>query len=192
MTFELEKRHSASSSEPSKNASLNEAPPAAANPGAERRSEKRYPSNEPAELVLIQQPVETRACLVLDVSKSGLQLELESRLTKGAHVKVTLSHNIIFGEVRYCRASGNKFRAGILIRELLSSKQHHSEGQEEHSTEDELSLYAIGKGLTTSEIIKITAHLRECQACRTRILQIEATINPVRRRKINLNPTYDE
>jgi hypothetical protein len=197
MTFELEKVLSAAGSGQPENAASPRGPLApAADSGAERRREKRYPSHEAAELVLMQLPAETRACVVLDVSKSGLQLELDTRVAKGAHVKITMPRNIIvFGEVRYCRASGHGFRAGILIRDLFSPKHDPAggaEGQPEHSAEDDLSLYAIGKGLSTSEIIKITAHLRECDACRARLGAIEATINPVRRRKINLNPMIDD
>lgn len=198
MTFELENRLSAASPEPSDRAEASPHGPLtpSGETGRERRREKRYPANEPAELVLMQQPVDTRPCVVLDLSKSGLQLELASRVPKGAHVKITMPRNIIvFGEIRYCRASGPLFRAGVLIRDLFSPKQEPAGNgalADAHASEDDLSLYAIGKGLTTSEIIRITAHLRECDTCRARILQIEATINPVRRRKINLNPQIDE
>ena len=75
----------------------------------EKRREARYPTNDPAEVEVVNGGTGRCPATVLDVSKSGLRLKLESSINRGAEVKVTLQRNvIIFGQIRYCRAFGRK------------------------------------------------------------------------------------
>src|SRR5580698_3501999 len=70
----------------------------------ERRSETRYQTQDPAEIEILPGPSEPFYGTVLDVSRSGLRVALTNRISRGQHVKVKLHRNVIFGEVRYCRA----------------------------------------------------------------------------------------
>jgi hypothetical protein len=161
----------------------------AANRGAlflEKRREARYPTNDPAEVEVVNGTGRTPAT-VLDVSKSGLRLKLEASIQKGAEVKVTLQRNIvIFGQIRYCRPLDGSFDAGVLIQDMSQNSGQPSP----HIEDDLLSLYVVGKGLTVPEVIKLKEHLVNCESCRVRLGEKDAVINPVRKRKI-LAPPVD-
>ena len=161
-----------------------DAPSTAANRGAlflEKRREARYPTNDPAELEVVNGTMGPFAATVLDVSKSGLRLKLDSSVNKGAEVKVTLQSNIvIFGQIRYCRPLNGSFDAGVLIQDM----SHNSGQSSPHIEDDLLSLYVIGKGLTVPEVIKLKEHLVNCESCRIRLGEKDALLNPVRKRKI--------
>ena len=125
------------------------------------------------------------AATVLDVSKSGLRLKLDSSVNKGAEVKITLQSNIvIFGQIRYCRPLDGSFDAGVLIQDM----SHNSEQSSPHIEDDLLSLYIIGKGLTVPEVIKLKEHLVNCESCRIRLGEKDAVLNPVRKRIILATP----
>ena len=159
----------------------------AANRGAlflEKRREARYPTNDPAEVEVVNGTGRSPAT-VLDVSKSGLRLKLESSINKGAEVKVTLQRNIvIFGQIRYCRPLDGSFDAGVLIQDMSQNSGQPSP----HIEDDLLSLYVVGKGLTVAEVIKLKEHLVNCDSCRVRLGEKDAVINPVRKRKILATP----
>jgi hypothetical protein len=159
----------------------------AANRGAlflEKRREARYPTNDPAEVEVVNGTGRSPAT-VLDVSKSGLRLKLESSINKGAEVKVTLQRNIvIFGQIRYCRPLDGSFDAGVLIQDMSQNSGQPSP----HIEDDLLSLYVVGKGLTVAEVIKLKEHLVNCESCRVRLGEKDAVINPVRKRKILATP----
>ena len=142
----------------------------------ERRSEARYPAQEPAELEILfdGRPIYGT---ILDVSRSGLRIALPQRINRGEQVKVTLNRNVIFGEVRYCRAVSTDFHAGIRIHDLVRPASQDNQ----HLTEDALSLYAVGKGLSVSEVIEVREHLLRCERCRARVAEREALLNPSRR-----------
>lgn len=144
----------------------------------DRRREARYPAQEPAELELLYGPRETIYGTILDVSRSGLRIELPRRIHRGEEVKVKLQQNVIFGEVRYCRAVSSVFHAGIRIDELVRPPL---DGK--HLSEDTLSLYAIGKGLSASEVIEVREHLLRCESCRVHVAEKEALLNPSRKRR---------
>lgn len=152
-------------------------PPAAA--PSERRREARYPAQEPAELELLYGPREPIYGTILDVSRSGLRIELPRRIHRGEEVKVKLQQNVIFGEVRYCRAVSGVFQAGIRIEELVRPVLD----PKEHLGEETLSFYAIGKGLSVSEVIEVREHLPRCESCRSRLAGKEALLNPSRKRR---------
>jgi hypothetical protein len=147
----------------------------------EKRREARYPTNDPAEVEVLNGGAGQFSATVLDVSRSGLRLKLDSSINRGAEVKVTLQRNIIiFGQIRYCRPLNGNFDAGVLIRDM----DHNSGPSSPHIEDDLLSLYVIGKGLTVPEVIKLKEHLVNCEACRVRLGEKDALINPVRKRKL--------
>ncbi len=145
----------------------------------DRRREAHYPAQEPAELELLYGPREPIYGTILDVSRSGLRIELPRRIHRGEEVKVKLQHNVIFGEVRYCRAVSGVFQAGIRIDELVRP----APDRQQHLSEDTLSLYAVGKGLSVSEVIEVREHLLRCETCRARLAERETLLNPSRNRR---------
>jgi len=98
-------------------------------------------------------------------------------------VKVKLHRNVIFGEVRYCRAVPNGFQAGLQIQDLVRPAGKH----DQHIADDPLSLYAVGKGLTVAEVIDVREHLARCEACRVRLAQQEDMLNPGGKRRPRLS-----
>jgi hypothetical protein len=145
---------------------------------SERRSEQRYPAQEPAELECLFGALGPIYGTILDVSRSGLRIALPRRIDRGQHVKVKLQQNVIFGEVRYCRAVSGVFHAGIRIQDLV-----RPDSQNQHLAEDALSFYAVGKGLSVSEVIAVREHLARCETCRARLAEKEALLNPRRKAK---------
>jgi len=146
---------------------------------ADRRTEARYPAQDPAELELLSAPAEPIYGTILDVSRSGLRIGLPKRIDRGEHVKVKLHGNVIFGEVRYCRAVSGAFHVGIRIQDLVRL----SGPTNQHIADDQLSLYAVGKGLAVPEVIEVREHLGRCETCRTRLTAKVALLNPSRRAK---------
>jgi hypothetical protein len=143
----------------------------------DRRSEARYPTQDPAEIEILPGPTEPIYGTILDVSRSGLRVTLPQRIDRGQHIKVKLRDNVIFGEVRYCRAVSGAFQAGIRIQDLVRP----SSREDRHIADDPLSLYAIGKGLTVPEVIDVREHLARCEACRVRLAKKEGLLNPARK-----------
>jgi PilZ domain len=148
----------------------------------ERRSEARYPAQEPAELETVLGGQEPVYGTILDVSRSGLRISIPRRLERGEQVQVKLQRSVIFGEVRYCRAVSGGFHAGIRIEDLVRPGGRKNE----HLSEDTISLYAVGKGLSVAEVIESREHLASCEACRTRVADKEALLNPSRRHRRTL------
>jgi hypothetical protein len=146
----------------------------------ERRSEARYPTQDPAELQILAGPSEPIYGTILDVSRSGLRVELSQRIARGEQVKVKLHENVIFGEVRYCRAVSGAFQAGIRIQDLVRPAGRENQ----HIADDPLSLYAVGKGLSVPEVIEVREHLVRCEACRAHLAEKEAVLNPSRNARL--------
>ncbi len=144
---------------------------------AERRAEIRYPAQDPAELEILSGPTEPLFGTILDVSRSGLRVALSKRIDRGEQVQIKLHNNVIFGEVRYCRAVSGAFHVGIRIQDLVRP----AASQNQHIADDPLSLYAVGKGLSIPEVIELREHLGRCEACRARLAEKVALLNPSRR-----------
>ena len=147
----------------------------------ERRSEARYPTRDVVEVQILEKDSLRRfAATIVDVSRSGLRLEIRSSIGKGAQVEIILGRAlVIFGEVRYCRRSGEAVYAGILIQQVV----HPRPLADEHINDDVLSCYLVGKGLTVPEVIGLKEHLILCEACKIRLAEADAILNPVRKRK---------
>ena len=149
-------------------------------PSVEKRREPRYPCNDPVKVRVLSTRGPRFAATVLDVSRSGLRLELATPIAKGSEVEVTVRGNvIIFGEIRYCRRTSDIFHAGILIRDVLYSRPPAVD----HLHDDELSLYLVRMGLTLPELIRIRDHLAKCERCQIRLGEADAILHPIRKRK---------
>ncbi len=108
-----------------------------------------------------------------------MRVALRQRIDRGAQVKVKLHGNVIFGEVRYCRAVSGGFQAGLRIQDVV-----HPPGYvHRHIADDPLSLYTVGRGLSVTEVIEIREHLGRCETCRGRLAAKEALLNPARKKR---------
>src|SRR5579871_2671472 len=131
----------------------------------ERRREVRYPTHDAA-LVRELPPCHGGLPMpgtVIDISKSGLRLELGSELWKDVRIEVTISPRklVIFGQVRYCRRAGAVFYVGVLIEGVVHPKA--DDGQ--HLHDDLITLYLVGKGLTVPELLRAKEHILVCDVC---------------------------
>src|SRR5260370_38576204 len=108
----------------------------------ERRSEARYPTRDVAEVQILEKGSLCRvAATILDVSRSGLRIEVRSPIPKGSQVEIIMGRAlVIFGEVRYCRRGGEAVYAGILIQQVV----HPRPLTDEHIPDDVLSRYLSG------------------------------------------------
>ena len=89
---------------------------------ADQRREARYATNDPAEIQILPVTGQRLPATVLDVSRSGLRIELVPPLARGLQVEVKMPGKlVIFGEVRYCRRAGQFHHAGILIQDSFHS-----------------------------------------------------------------------
>jgi hypothetical protein len=152
----------------------------------ERRREARYPTSDPAAVQILAPDGARVSATVVNVSRSGLRLKLRAPLAKGMRIEVVVVRKCaIFGEVRYCSRTGDLFFAGIQIDDVVHSRPN----QNEHLSDDQLSLYLVGKGLSVPEVIQLKDHLIDCEACQIRLAEQDAILNPRRRRKIGDSPS---
>ena len=151
---------------------------------AEKRREARYPTNDDADVQLLPSTGIHLPAKVIDISRSGLRLELETMLGRGIRIEVLILPRelAIFGEVRYCRRSGNRFHVGVAIDGVVSPTPDHGE----HIHDDQLGLYALGKGLTVPEVLRVKNHLVECDHCVKRLGESIEVLSP--RRGTRLEP----
>jgi hypothetical protein len=132
---------------------------------AERRRETRYPVHEPAEVRVLAGDAGLLPATVLDISRSGLRLEVTVQLPKGVAIEIVLPKEmIVFGKVRYCRRAGEAFHAGIFVDDVFYAG--HAEGDNLH--DDELSLYLARKGWTGGGVLGVRDHLKRCELCAAR------------------------
>jgi hypothetical protein len=147
----------------------------------EKRREPRYSCKDAVAVRILSIGPRHFPATVVDVSRSGLRLELAIPIAKGSEIEVTArSQLVVFGEVRYCRRAGDSFQAGVLIRDVIQSRPQAVK----HLHDDELSLYLVGKGLTMPEVLRVGAHLETCEECRTRLSDAHSVLHPTRKRKL--------
>ena len=133
---------------------------------AERRKEARYVCHDAVQIRLL--PGDGRMVLgaMMDISKSGVRVEIPIPAVKGSEIEVMIPREmIIFGEVRHSRRSGEIYVVGMMIRDVFYARQQ--EGMHVHT--DQLSRYLAGKGLSAPEAISVRQHLQYCRYCRSRL-----------------------
>jgi hypothetical protein len=82
------------------------------------RSDARIPVDLNTSLHVLGSPAPT-AVKVLDLSPSGLGLELPVRIPVGSRVSVSLGYSTAIGEIRHCAPTGQNYRAGIRLEKLI-------------------------------------------------------------------------
>jgi hypothetical protein len=84
----------------------------------DRRRDIRIPTDEPAQLTASggSQRIEAR---ILDVSRSGMRIGVDSRLPAGSIVTVHLRGSDVKAEVRYCRWEGDRYHAGLQVQTVV-------------------------------------------------------------------------
>src|SRR5579864_4846818 len=86
----------------------------------EQRREARYQTNDAVKVEILQTGFPRVSATIVDISRSGLCVLLDSTIGKGSQVKVTLEkHLVIFGEVQYCRPAQGGFHSGIRIQDVF-------------------------------------------------------------------------
>lgn len=134
-------------------------------PVAEKRREPRYPCNDAVAVRVMSLGPRHFPATVLDVSRSGLRLEIATPIAKGSEIEVAArSQIVVFGEVRYCRRAGDSFHVGVLIRDVVQSRARAVE----HLHDYEIALYLAGNGLKMAEVIRVREHLANCGKCGAR------------------------
>ncbi len=145
--------------------------------GAERRREPRYPCNDPVEIRILPGDGSRVPATLMDVSRSGLRLELGTPVPKGTEIEILLSKQLaVSGRVRHCRRVGAKYQAGILILQAIDSSQ-----PSEHVSDEQLGSYLNGRGLTLTQAIKVRDHLAVCSTCRLHMVDCYSVKPPSRR-----------
>ena len=88
---------------------------------AERRRAERYACRDAAELRVLP---EGASCgvVVLDISRGGLRIQMDSELWKGCEVEITVPQQaVIFGQVRHCERASGVYHVGVLIQDVVCS-----------------------------------------------------------------------
>ena len=91
----------------------------------DRRGEPRFQTGGEGELTMISPPgSETLMASIVDVSRSGLQVEITAPIELGSNIELRLENISVFGEVGSCRqrASG-RYRLGVLTSRIIPRRR---------------------------------------------------------------------
>ena len=128
--------------------------------GTERRREPRYPACEIVEVQVIGASGGRFRGLVLDISRSGLKIEIGKPLSQGAHLEILLPERaIIIGEARYCRSKNKLYQVGVKIEGIYFNHAVSSRHVDKE-------LLAGHKNLLPLAAMEVNNHLALCETCR--------------------------
>jgi hypothetical protein len=81
-----------------------------------RRQSVRFPSDDEAQIEVAANPPFSLTALLRDASRKGLRLALPQPVSRGDQVRITIAGaSPLAGEVRYCRAAGSIYYAGVVL-----------------------------------------------------------------------------
>ncbi|HTW67294.1 MAG TPA: PilZ domain-containing protein [Bryobacteraceae bacterium] len=137
----------------------------------DRRHERRYATNDPARIKLLEAGLgQWMDGTVLDVSRGGLRIESPAAFGTGLRVQIVLTdRTVIFGVSRYCRQVSTRYQVGVAI-EVVYCAQPVSGN---HIQDNQLRLYTAGRGLTALQAIYFKNHLFMCGSCAARLAEAE-------------------
>src|SRR4030095_9348503 len=139
-------------------------------PIQERRKEPRFQANGTGDLAILNPPSLDRLTVkVVDVSRTGCQIELQTAVNEGVMIELRLKDVIVLGVIVNCREhEPGCYRAGIQTTQITESPL-----QTRHLPESDLELYAIGKGLSNAQRVMYAGHLDLCEQCRHRLTEAQ-------------------
>ncbi len=91
----------------------------------DRRLDRRYHVNLEATVTDVAAQDRVASGLIVDISQSGISVELSLRFAAGAIVKVQIEDCALLGRVTYC-AEGRSFRTGIEVVRMLMGESDRS------------------------------------------------------------------
>jgi len=132
----------------------------------DRRLEPRYSAIGLSEMIVLSPARVTRASVaVVDVSKNGLQIELDSAISVGAQIELRLRNSIVFAAVKNCRQLiTGKYRAGVRSQKILDSPL-----KDRHISDANVEFYAREGGHSDAGRQMVTDHLGLCADCKAKI-----------------------
>ena len=134
--------------------------------GSERRREPRFPCNDPVTVRVIPGDGSLVPATLMDVSRSGVRIEIGLPLPKNTQIEIHLSKQLVVsGRVRHSRRVGTKYQSGVFILETVDESK-----PSEHVSDEQLSSYLSGQTRAPAEVIRVREHLVQCSACRLRIV----------------------
>src|SRR5258706_10208968 len=115
----------------------------------DRRREPRFPSKGLADLVVLYPPKFQRlTAMVVDISRSGFQIDLDEPIEDGGRIEIRLKENIVSGVVKNCRQikGGRGYRLWIETIEGTASPL-----RTRHLLEGDVQPYARGVRLSATQ-----------------------------------------
>ena len=88
-------------------------------PDEEKRKSPRVAVDNFALLTVLESNPQRIYVRIVDASKEGLKLLAACRLLPGSTVQVYVRDLFILAEVRYCRAAGDLYCAGVQIKDVF-------------------------------------------------------------------------
>ena len=89
----------------------------------DRRKEPRFETQEDCCLTVLGEHGFTTNAVAIAISASGICLHLPVPVQVGAAIKVESDHQLLLGEVCYCRLSSKGYLAGLKLDQVLSGLQ---------------------------------------------------------------------
>jgi hypothetical protein len=98
---------------------------------------------------------------IVNVSRSGFQIELDEPLESGAGVEIRLRESTAMGEVRHCHRHGTgRYRAGIATHQVIGSPLRMR-----HLSRADLLPFILNLALTEAQRHFYAEHLKLCAVC---------------------------
>ena len=88
----------------------------------DRRKGHRFPAQGTGHLTVDSAPAPAKQSKIVDVSRTGLQIELDEPLAVGSSIRLRLRGVIVSGEVGNCRLNAEgRYSLGISITEVADA-----------------------------------------------------------------------
>jgi PilZ domain len=99
----------------------------------DRRKEWRFQISKGAQVAVINAPAgELLTTTLIDLSRSGLQLEVVKKVAAGTNIELRLQALSVFGQVISCRRHELRYRLGVVTGLIIARQLDRSSG-DDHS-----------------------------------------------------------